>query len=185
MTFKKEKYKIIRKAVSKDIADFVNNYILLKEQVHDTLKDSRYIIPFSDDWGTREDRQCWNAYSHYADIAMETLLLNCLPLVEKETNLKLWPTYAYTRVYKKGHVLEKHTDRKSCEVSTTLNLGGDMWSIYLTDKKGKDVEVKLKPGDMLLYSDRKSTRLNSSHGYISYAVFCLKKKKKNTTTNSI
>src|SRR5687768_17740777 len=30
----------------------------------------------------------------------------------------------------------------------------------------------------LLYEDRKSTRLNSSHGYISYAVFCLKKKKK-------
>src|SRR2546422_1670335 len=28
--------------------------------------------------------------------------------------------------------------------------------------------------------DRKSTRLNSSHGYISYAVFCLKKKKKDT-----
>src|SRR2546422_7438316 len=33
--------------------------------------------------------------------------------------------------------------------------------------------------------DRKSTRLNSSHGYISYAVFCLKKKKKNTHHNSI
>src|SRR5687768_18190406 len=35
-------------------------------------------------------------------------------------------------------------------------------------------------------TDRKSTRLNSSHGYISYAVFCLKKKKKkynNSTTN--
>src|SRR2546422_2947476 len=31
--------------------------------------------------------------------------------------------------------------------------------------------------------DRKSTRLNSSHGYISYAVFCLKKKKKITTRN--
>src|SRR2546422_2917836 len=30
----------------------------------------------------------------------------------------------------------------------------------------------------LIGSDRKSTRLNSSHGYISYAVFCLKKKKK-------
>src|SRR5205809_3064642 len=29
--------------------------------------------------------------------------------------------------------------------------------------------------------DRKSTRLNSSHGYISYAVFCLKKKKKVST----
>src|SRR2546422_6712934 len=29
------------------------------------------------------------------------------------------------------------------------------------------------------FTDRKSTRLNSSHGYISYAVFCLKKKKNN------
>src|SRR2546422_6539375 len=32
--------------------------------------------------------------------------------------------------------------------------------------------------------DRKSTRLNSSHGYISYAVFCLKKKKKKTKQHS-
>src|SRR2546422_6032564 len=30
------------------------------------------------------------------------------------------------------------------------------------------------------HSDRESTRLNSSHGYISYAVFCLKKKKNDT-----
>src|SRR2546429_3709604 len=34
----------------------------------------------------------------------------------------------------------------------------------------------------LVYQDRKSTRLNSSHGYISYAVFCLKKKKTIKTT---
>src|SRR2546429_9516132 len=33
--------------------------------------------------------------------------------------------------------------------------------------------------------DRKSTRLNSSHGYISYAVFCLKKKKKSTAVTTI
>src|SRR2546422_5084029 len=33
--------------------------------------------------------------------------------------------------------------------------------------------------------DRKSTRLNSSHGYISYAVFCLKKKKKKTNHESM
>src|SRR5256884_3574667 len=32
-------------------------------------------------------------------------------------------------------------------------------------------------GEELFSLDRKSTRLNSSHGYISYAVFCLKKKK--------
>src|SRR5687768_17688639 len=36
------------------------------------------------------------------------------------------------------------------------------------------------PGFSIHREDRKSTRLNSSHGYISYAVFCLKKKKKKT-----
>src|SRR5687768_18022480 len=34
---------------------------------------------------------------------------------------------------------------------------------------------------VVLRVDRKSTRLNSSHGYISYAVFCLKKKKNKVT----
>src|SRR2546429_7338849 len=37
----------------------------------------------------------------------------------------------------------------------------------------------VEPSDgWMQLGDRKSTRLNSSHGYISYAVFCLKKKKK-------
>src|SRR2546422_9027121 len=41
-----------------------------------------------------------------------------------------------------------------------------------------DVQVGNPARDPILRRDRKSTRLNSSHGYISYAVFCLKKKKK-------
>src|SRR2546429_3840373 len=44
------------------------------------------------------------------------------------------------------------------------------------DFADRGVRVMLAGIDMDL--DRKSTRLNSSHGYISYAVFCLKKKKK-------
>src|SRR2546429_7263937 len=44
-------------------------------------------------------------------------------------------------------------------------------------QRGKDMGQMVD--DLLKLSrDRKSTRLNSSHGYISYAVFCLKKKKK-------
>src|SRR3989449_578433 len=65
--------------------------------------------------------------------------------------------------------------------------------IHRGDRKRVKAEVYLKslPEDWrwgilagleeaaaLLEGDRKSTRLNSSHGYISYAVFCLKKKKK-------
>src|SRR2546422_1612084 len=49
------------------------------------------------------------------------------------------------------------------------------------------IEVSSRAGGWTPRSDRKSTRLNSSHGYISYAVFCLKKKKTNniTPTSSI
>src|SRR2546422_3725051 len=45
-----------------------------------------------------------------------------------------------------------------------------------------EIDVRISDEiETLLQADRKSTRLNSSHGYISYAVFCLKKKKKTNT----
>src|SRR2546422_3439811 len=53
--------------------------------------------------------------------------------------------------------------------------------------KGKESRSRRADGgqtDSRRAADRKSTRLNSSHGYISYAVFCLKKKKK-TETDSV
>ena len=42
--------------------------------------------------------------------------------MEKETNKKLLPTYAFWRTYTKFAVLEKHTDRPSCEISVTVNI---------------------------------------------------------------
>src|SRR2546429_4084877 len=47
---------------------------------------------------------------------------------------------------------------------------------------GKDGPAALAVAD---HPDRKSTRLNSSHGYISYAVFCLKKKKHSPTLHHL
>src|SRR3989449_5342454 len=55
---------------------------------------------------------------------------------------------------------------------------------YLLSMLGDDVhwvQTYVQPVEEQFFGaavDRKSTRLNSSHGYISYAVFCLKKKKK-------
>src|SRR5688572_31636815 len=52
----------------------------------------------------------------------------------------------------------------------------------LREQRGSSGPDKLEPvvssEDMIRWQDRKSTRLNSSHSQISYAVFCLKKKKK-------
>ena len=152
MSFKKNKYKIVKSAIPIDVANFVNDYFVLKRQIHSTLKNSTYISKSDDDWGKFGDEQCPKSYSHYSDIATETILSLLTDKMNKETGLKLSPTYSYARIYNKGAILQKHKDRYSCEVSTTLCLGGDVWPIWLTDTKGKDIEVKLNPSDMLVYS---------------------------------
>src|SRR5476651_2656284 len=58
----------------------------------------------------------------------------------------------------------------------TLSLHDALPIFYLLFQRLK--EGRVKPGDTFTIRDRKSTRLNSSHANISYAVFCLKKKKK-------
>jgi hypothetical protein len=155
MSFKKNKYSVLKNAISKEMADFCYAYFLNKRNVARVLFDSRYISPFTEYWGIWSDEQVPNTYSHYGDLVMETLLQKVKPVMEKHTKLKLSETYSYARIYKKGDVLARHKDRYSCEISTTLNLGGDSWPIYLdpTGKKGQaGIKVDLKPGDMLIYS---------------------------------
>jgi hypothetical protein len=169
MSFKKDKYTVIRQAISKDLASFIANYFSMQKQVYDTCKQSRYFSPFENIIGHYEepDGQIPNTYSQYANMAIETLLLKCQPGMEKATGLKLYPAYSYARIYKKGDVLKRHKDRFSCEISTTMNLGGDDWPLYLEpdSSKGGDIpgegyksentkgiRVDLKSGDMLVYS---------------------------------
>ena len=154
--FKKDKYVVIKQAISKDLATFVANYFSMKKQVYDTCRQTRYISPYETLLGEYEgaDGQIPHTYNSYSDIAMETLMLKCQPVMEKITGLKLTPAYTFARIYKNGDVLKRHKDRFSCEISTTMNLGGDDWPIYL-EPSGKEnlkgIEVNLKQGDMLIY----------------------------------
>src|SRR3989449_5106483 len=60
------------------------------------------------------------------------------------------------------------TSSSDAKLAAARHLGADVTLNHRTQKVSQEVRV--------LTGDRKSTRLNSSHGYISYAVFCLKKK---------
>ena len=165
MSFKKNKYTVIRQAISKDLATFVANYFLMQKQAYDTCKQSRYFSPFETILGTYNDKQVPNTYSQYANMAMETLMLKCQPIMEKSTGLKLYPAYTYARIYKKGDILKRHKDRFSCEISATMNLGGDDWPIYLDPTNtdyliegvkykiigNKGIKVHLNPGDILVH----------------------------------
>jgi hypothetical protein len=166
-TFQNNKYQVIKKAISYELANFCLNYFLLKRDAVEFMYKNN-IHAESPLLGTWKDKQIPNTYSHYADFVMETLLVKMLPVMKQHTGLDLVPTYSYARAYKKGDELKRHKDRSSCEISTTLNLGGDRWSIFI-DPTGSDnvideyknihkpnapkgEEVILEVGDMLVYS---------------------------------
>jgi hypothetical protein len=147
-------YKVIKRAISRELAEFCYDYFCNKRKVARLFYNSRYISQFNYNWGQWNDEQIPETYSHYSDLVMETLLEKLKYRVEIETELKLNETYSYARIYKKGDVLERHKDRYSCEVSTTLHLGGDKWPIFLesSGKEGeKGTSILLDQGDMLIY----------------------------------
>ena len=171
MSFKEKKYTIKRGAISKEVASFLYDYVCLKRKVARTMFDVKFLSPYTEYFGVWNDEQVPNTYSHYSDIGMETLLENLKPLMEKETGLNLVATYTYFRIYKNGDILKRHKDRKACSVSTTMNLGGDPWPIYLSPNENiglpeiegglkgitsssdaEGIKVDLEPGDMLIYS---------------------------------
>ena len=84
----------------------------------------------------------------YSDPLMTALLDTKLPLVEKESNLRLFQTYAYWRYYVFGATLKKHTDRPACEISVTacIKKYGN-WPIVV-----EGTSFELEEGDAILYA---------------------------------
>ena len=154
LNFKKNKYDVLKNVLRDDYCHLFAEYFRNKAQTYETMLKHTFISEFHNEFGTKFDRQVLGAYSCYGDIMMEMLLVNMHALMEKNTGLRLQPNYSYARIYKTGHVLERHKDRLSCEISTTLNLGGDQWPIYLepSGREGMNgLKVDLNPGDMLIY----------------------------------
>ena len=168
MSFKTKKYQVIRNALDKKMANFIFNYMMLQRDAVDWMIKNNKVNPVNPFMGTRTDQQVPGCYTKYADWVMETLLMYMIPIMKAKTGLELIPTYTYTRLYEKGNILKRHKDRPSCEISTTLHLGGDEWPIFLDPSGGdfvineqkqtikpgapKGVRVDLKVGDMLIYS---------------------------------
>lgn len=153
MNYKKDGYGVVKKTISPELTSFIYDYFLLKREAALWAKKNNVIHDLLGLWG---DKQVPNTYSIYADTVIETLLVKLLPRVQKETGLELVPTYSYARLYKKGDILPRHIDRPSCEISTTIYIGGDKWPFFI-DPTGKNNPSKgnkilLEIGDMLIYN---------------------------------
>jgi len=134
--FNEKGYTLIRNVLNEELRDVITQYALFDE-----MQD---FTPY--------DFQVPRAHSKYADPAMEAMLLHLHPLMEKETGLSLYPTYSFYRVYRNGDILEPHTDRYSCEISTTVcfNYSYDdsvyTWPIIINGNK-----IDMNPGDIAIY----------------------------------
>jgi|TARA_R100001460_G_scaffold22947_3_gene46557 hypothetical protein len=154
MSFKEKGYEICKEAVSKELASFCYRYFLLKKDAYYYMRSKDYLSPYETIFGFHGDTQIPNSYNSYADVAMETLSTTMLPFLSKQINVDLHQQYTYTRCYGYGDILERHKDRPECEISATLNLGGDPWPIFIDETGGidnKGISMLLQPGDLMIY----------------------------------
>lgn len=145
--FEKNGYVIVKNAITQDMCKLLYLQCKTTEQIscfnQDVNVNSYYF----------SDGQVENCYACYAPIFSESLLEYMLPLIETNTNISLYPSYSYFRIYYKGSILHPHIDRQSCEYSATVCIKNNTepWDIWIESKDGNKIQVELNEGDILIY----------------------------------
>jgi hypothetical protein len=154
-TIKDFKYKLIKNFLNEEEIKLLTDYCRIKHRINFDSFDFQQ----NDNGDT----------FFYGDPLMESLMVNKLNLMQEETGLELFPTYAFWRMYTVNADLKKHKDREACEVSVTVMIGSDgtKWPIYVEPDNTKGyfdsnnnyypsdshgIEIDLNPGDALIYS---------------------------------
>jgi hypothetical protein len=130
-----QKYKLVKNLLTKEELELLINYTKIMHRFNTSSFD-------------REGQSNNADTCMYRDEVMESLLLSIQERIEKETNLKLYPTYSFWRMYTYGADLKEHIDRPSCEISVTITLysDGTDWPIYMGT-----TPVSMGPGDGCIY----------------------------------
>jgi Rps23 Pro-64 3,4-dihydroxylase Tpa1-like proline 4-hydroxylase len=131
-----------------------NNYIVLSNFISKerALSLSSEFLKHCEENNIEGDPQAPNSYSAYNYISFLELLCEKTTVISSAIGETVLPTYAYSRVYKKGSELKKHIDRDACEISLTLHLHGDVaWPIWIETSSGETRCVQLNPGDAMIY----------------------------------
>jgi len=133
-SLKDKKYKYVKNMLSPDMVEFLTSYSLKNFDKGDDQ------VPLSSGLHSRKSE----IYNH--------IVHHLLPIMEKETNLKLKPIYSYNRIYLGGSELEKHIDREQCEISASITL-----KYFYKDKDYKwplcmdDTPIVIETGDGVIY----------------------------------
>lgn len=142
--FNENEYAHVLGLIPLEICELATTYALMKKRIEYTPET----VPERD--GT---------HAAYADTLMESILLLLKPKIEIITQLELFPTYTYYRIYKPGDTLPIHKDRAACEISVTACLGHHYvtdakeysWDMHIQNNKGATATPKCSVGDAVVY----------------------------------
>jgi hypothetical protein len=160
--FEKNGWIKIESFIDSNICNILYTYVTLEAERLNYLENND-IEKDEEIYGTFNDRQAPGDFSKYGDLIFDTLLIMGLEKISTLIEKNLIPTYSYHRLYTTGTELKKHTDRPSCEISTTLCLGYNVsnidvkkypdwdWPMFVKTKEGNELPIHLKPGDMIIY----------------------------------
>ena len=129
------KYKLVKNFLTQEEIILLTDYCRIRHRINFDSFDS-----------TQNDN---GDTFFYGDPLMESLMVNKLNIMQKETGLELLCTYAFWRMYTVNADLKKHKDRPACEVSVTVQLGRShnySWPIYMGG-----TPVYMAEGDGIVY----------------------------------
>lgn len=146
MNFKDDGYEVVRNVISQDLLCHLKLQFEMMRNIKFFITQEKNKFAFG-------EPQSPNSFSVYSPQFFESLAIQLNDKISKIVNVNLIPTYTFARIYYNGAILEPHTDRPSCEYSSTLCIDStDIWDFYIKDKSGKENALKLNPGDMCIYS---------------------------------
>jgi len=128
--------------------------VITREEAND-LTD--YMFDLYEEGKLEKDEQCPLSDSVYGAPVFDELLERLAKPLSHHLGVDLLPTYTYARLYRPGEVLERHSDRPSCEISGTMTLGFDpsqkIWPIFFAkddnDAAGESIDIGV--GDLVMY----------------------------------
>lgn len=134
-----------------------------------------HLLALKGEFGIGGDPQIPNSRgAGHGEMGCEVILESVWPVLEDVLQEELLPTYSYARLYGNGDELKIHSDRESCEISVTIQLGRShhySWPIYMGGMR-----YDLAEGDGVIYKgcDVMHWRepCNGPPDYYSGQVFC-------------
>ena len=95
----KNNFKVLKNVISKELQYVSCRYLYLKKEVLKTFKKVNYISPYAKEWGEFGDTQVKDVYCCYGDILMEVLLVELIPILQKQIKKEIFPTYSLSLIH--------------------------------------------------------------------------------------